>query len=232
MKACKDKTTGMTKVLVIDDHPIVLEGCRQLLQSAGIGQVLTANSVISGYRVFCRHNPDVVIVDLALEDKSLAGLDLIRRLALAGSKTGILVFTMYGDPIIVSRALQAGATGYLVKDYAADQLIEAVTKVAAGLPYLAHDIAVKVALLGRRMGNDSFAQLTPRELQTLSLLAKGKSYREIAESLGVSYKTVANTSSHLKTMLGARTLAELIRLSVVEQLTADHSHFPGNSKSS
>src|SRR5688572_18258342 len=136
--------TGMTKVLVIDDHPIVLEGCRQLLQNAGIGEVLIANSVASGYRKVRRHNPNVVIVDLALEDKSLAGLDLIRRLGLAGSKAAILVFSMYGDPIIVSRALQAGAAGYLVKDHAADQLIEAVTTVAAGRPYLAHDIAVKV----------------------------------------------------------------------------------------
>lgn len=222
----------MTKVLVIDDHPIVLEGCRQLLQNAGIGDVFVANSIVNGYRRFRRHNPEVVIVDLALENKSLAGLDLIRRLSLAGSKVGILVFSMYGDPIIVSRALQAGATGYLVKDHAADQLIKAVTTVAAGRPYLAHDIAVKVALLGRRMDGNSFSRLTSRELETLSLLAKGKSYREIAESLSVSYKTVANTSSHLKTILGAKTLAELIRLSVVEQLTADHSPFAGNSKNS
>jgi two-component system, NarL family, invasion response regulator UvrY len=95
--------------------------------------------------------------------------------------------------------------------------------VAAGQPYLAHDMAMKVALLGRRMGYDSFAQLTPREQQIISLVAKGKSYREIAEGLGVSYKTVANTTSHLKTVLGAHTLAELVRLSVVEQLTADYS---------
>lgn len=222
----------MTKVLVIDDHPIVLEGCRQLLQSAGIGKVLVANSIASGYRMFRRHKPDVVIVDLAIEDQSLAGLSLIRRLSLAANKVGILVFSMYGDPIIVSRALEAGATGYLVKDHAADELVEAVTSVAAGRAYLGHDIAVKVALLGRNMGGNSFAHLTLRELQTLSLLAKGKSYREIADSLGISYKTVANTSSHLKTMLGARTLAELIRLSVVEQLTADHFRFPGNSRTS
>jgi two-component system invasion response regulator UvrY len=214
---------GVTRVLVIDDHPIVLEGCRQLLQNAGIGDVLVANSVATGYRAFRRHNPDVVIIDLALEDRSLAGLDFIRRLGSANDKVGILVFSMYGDPIIVSRALQAGASGYLVKDHAADRLVEAVISVAAGQPYLAHDMAMKVALLGRRMGYSSFTQLTAREQQTLSLLAKGKSYREIAESLGVSYKTVANTTSHLKTVLGARTLAELVRLSVVEQLTADRS---------
>jgi DNA-binding NarL/FixJ family response regulator len=222
----------VTRVLVIDDHPIVLEGCRQLLQNAGIGDVLVANSVATGYRAFRRHNPDVVIIDLALEDKSLAGLDFIRRLGSANGKVGILVFSMYGDPIIVSRALQAGASGYLVKDHAADRLVEAVITVAAGQPYLAHDMAMKVALLARKMGYNSFAQLTAREQQTLSLLAKGKSYREIAESLGISYKTVANTTSHLKTVLGARTLAELVRLSVVEQLTADHSRPPAHLKKS
>jgi two-component system, NarL family, invasion response regulator UvrY len=222
----------MIKVLVIDDHPIVLEGCRQLLQAAGIGEVLVANSIASGYRTFRRHNPDVVIIDLALDGKSLAGLDLIQRLGVAGSKARILVFSMYGDPVIVSRALRAGATGYLVKDHASDQLVEAVKAVAAGQPYLDHDIAVKVALLGRTMGHSPFAQLTSRELQTMSLLAKGKSYREIADTLGISYKTVANTGSHLKTILGARTLAELIRLSVVEQLAAHDPNFFDRSKSS
>jgi two-component system, NarL family, invasion response regulator UvrY len=220
----------VTRVLVIDDHPIVLEGCRQLLHNAGIGDVLVANSVTTGYRAFRRHNPNVVVIDLALEDKSLAGLDFIRRLGPANDKLGILVFSMYGDPIIVSRALQAGASGYLVKDHAADQLVEAVITVAAGRPYLAHDMAMKLVLLGKRMGYNSFEQLTPRELQTVSLLAKGKSYREIAETLGVSYKTVANTTSHLKTVFGAHTLAELVRLSVVDQMTADRSRPPAQLK--
>jgi two-component system, NarL family, invasion response regulator UvrY len=186
--------------------------------------------VATGYRAFRRHNPNVVVIDLALEDKSLAGLDFIRRLGPANDKLGILVFSMYGDPIIVSRALQAGASGYLVKDHAADQLVEAVITVAAGRPYLAHDMAMKLVLLGKRMGYNSFEQLTPRELQTVSLLAKGKSYREIAETLGVSYKTVANTTSHLKTVFGAHTLAELVRLSVVDQMTADRSRPPAQLK--
>jgi DNA-binding CsgD family transcriptional regulator len=91
-------------------------------------------------------------------------------------------------------------------------------------------MAMKLVLLGKRMGYNSFEQLTPRELQTVSLLAKGKSYREIAETLGVSYKTVANTTSHLKTVFGARTLAELVRLSVVDQMTADRSRPPAQLK--
>lgn len=213
----------MVSVLVIDDHPIVLQGCRQLLQNAGIGEVLVADSMIDGYRAFRRSKPDVVVVDLALQDKSLGGLELIRQFRATGSTARILVFSMYGDPIIVSRALKAGAIGYLVKDHAADHLVEAILAVAAGRSYLDHDVAVQVDLLGRRTGRNSLPQLTTREMQTLSLLAEGKSYREIAGRLGVSYKTVANTSSHLKTRLGARTLSELIRLSVVEHLTAGHA---------
>jgi DNA-binding NarL/FixJ family response regulator len=219
----------MIKVLVIDDHPIVLEGCRQLIQSAKAGEVLVANTISSGYRAFRRYGPEVVIVDLGLGAHGLAGIELIRRLRMASPTVGIIVFTMHSDPVIVSRALQAGANGYLVKDQTAEQLVEAVLAVAAGRPYLDHDIAVRVALLGQRVGNQSFTQLTFRELQILLLLGKGKSYREIADSLGVSYKTVANTSSHLKVMLGARTLPELIRLSVVEQLS--HSHITEHSRS-
>ena len=211
----------MTKVLVIDDHPIVLEGCRHLLQNAGIDDVLVANSVPAGYRMFRRYKPDVVILDLALGDKSLAGLDLIRRLSQGPQTAAILIFSMYDDLAIISHALQMGATGYLVKDHTAGQLVEAVTAVAAGRSFLEHDIAAEVALRGRKAGQNSFAKLTSRELETLSLLAKGKSYREIADSLGVSYKTVVNTSANLKVKLQARTLSELVRWAVVKQLVEE-----------
>jgi two-component system invasion response regulator UvrY len=111
----------------------------------------------------------------------------------------------------VSRSLNAGANGYLVKDSAATKLVEAVRTVASGHPYLDHEIAMQLALHGPDKNKRLLADLTTRELQILTLLAKGKSYREIASRLRVSYKTVVNTSAKLKTLLGARTLSELIR---------------------
>lgn len=203
----------MTSVLVIDDHPIVLQGCRRLLEDAGVERVLEASSVLSGYRLFRREKPDVVIIDLALHGNGLSGLLLVQRLRLQNPRTPILVFSMHGDPVIVSRALEAGATGYVLKDTSSGALLEAFEKVRRGQPYMSHDLAMQIALLGTRR-EAPLADITPRELQTLSLLAEGKDYSHIADELGISYKTVANTCSQLKVKLGASSLPELVRSSI------------------
>jgi DNA-binding NarL/FixJ family response regulator len=216
----------MTTILIIDDHPIVAQGCRQLIEDAGLGTSVEANSAAEAIRAVHRFNPDVVIVDLGIDGNELAGLDLIERLR-AGSKAAVLVFSMHRDPIIVSRSLNAGANGYLVKDSAATKLVEAVRAVANGQPYLDHEIAMQLALHGPDKHKRVLADLTSRELQILTLLAKGKPYSEIAGSLRVSYKTVVNSSAKLKTLLGAKTLPELIRsamecLSAVETFNRPH----------
>ena len=204
----------MTSVLIIDDHPIVLQGCRRMLQDAGIGRVLEASDIKSGYRLYRRHRPDVVIVDLAMQGSGLRGLDVIRRMHSHDPRTRILVFSMHSDPIIAARALEAGATGYVLKDTAAAELMEAFDKVRAGTPYLSNDLAMQVALIRTGVRRDPLADLTPRELQTLSLLAQGKAYGRIADELGVSYKTVVNACSQLKQKLNAKNLPDLIRLAV------------------
>jgi len=120
---------------------------------------------------------------------------------------------MHADPVIASRALEAGATGYLLKDTSPDDLLEAFEKVRRGQPYISHELAMQVALLGARK-DTPLADVTQRELQTLALLADGRDYSQIAEELGVSYKTVANTCSQLKAKLGATTLPDLIRRAI------------------
>jgi two-component system, NarL family, invasion response regulator UvrY len=204
----------MTSVLVIDDHPIVLRGCRRMLEDAGVAAVLEARDAPSGYRLYRRHRPDVVIVDLAIQGSGLGGLPLIRRINAHNPHTRILVFSMHSDPIIVARALEAGATGYVLKDTSSEDLLEAFNSVQAGSPYLSHDLALQVALVHAPARQNPLAELTPRELQTLSLLGQGKAYTQIAEELGVSYKTVVNVSYQLKQKLDARNLAELIRIAV------------------
>jgi two-component system, NarL family, invasion response regulator UvrY len=204
----------MTGVLVVDDHPIVLQGCRRMLEDAGVEAVLEARDVASGYRLFRRHHPDVVIVDLAIQSSGLGGLPLIRRIRSHDPRTRILVFSMHRDPIIVARALEAGATGYVVKDTSSEELLKAFEKVRAGTPYLSNDLAMQVALVHAGQRQNPLAELTPRELQTLSLLAEGKPYGRIAEELSVSYKTVVNVCSQLKQKLDVRNLPELIRSAV------------------
>jgi two-component system, NarL family, invasion response regulator UvrY len=201
-------------VLIIDDHPIVLKGCRRVLEDAGVETVLDAGDLVAGYRLYRRHSPDVVIIDLALQGDGLAGLPLIQRIKAHDPRARILVFSMHSDPVIVARALQAGATGYVLKDTSSDDLMTAFEKVRAGVPYLSSELALEVALVGTGVRRDPLADLTPRELRTLGLLAEGKPYGRIAEELNVSYKTVVNTCSQLKDKLRVRSLPELIRAAV------------------
>ena len=202
----------MTSVLIIDDHPIVLQGCRRMLEDAGVKTVLEARDAASGYRLYRRHRPDVVIVDLAMQEGGLRGLDVIRRMRSHDQRSRILVFSMHSDPIIAARALEAGATGYVLKD--SDELMKAFDRVRTGTPYLSNDLAMQVALVRTGVRSNPLADLTPRELQILSLLAEGKPYGRIADELSVSYKTVVNACSQLKQKLNAKNLPELIRVAV------------------
>jgi DNA-binding NarL/FixJ family response regulator len=204
----------MTSVLVIDDHPIVRQGCRRMLEDAGVARVFEAADAVSGYKLYRRHHPDIAIIDLAMGDSGLGGLPLISRMRAHDSQVRILVFSMHGDPIIVARALEAGASGYVLKDTSSEEFLKAFATVRDGGPYLSHDLAMRVALINAPARKNPLAELTPRELQTLSLLAKGKPYGDIAQELHVSYKTVVNVSSQLKHKLEARNLPELIRTAV------------------
>lgn len=209
----------MIQVLVVDDHPIVLQGCRRMLEDAGVSTVLEARDPVSGYRLYRRHRPGMVITDLAMQGNGLGGLPLIRRINAHDPAARILVFSMHSDPGIVARALQAGASGYVLKDSAPAELLKAFEKIRAGTPYLSEDLAMQVALAHAPARHSPLADLTPRELQTLSLLAEGKPYGRIAGELGVSYKTVVNVCSQLKQKLDVHNLPELIR-SAVQLLAA------------
>lgn len=204
----------MRSVLVIDDHPIVLTGCRRILSDAGVAEVMEARTLAAGYRLYRRRRPEVVIADLAMQAGGLSGLDLVRRLRRHDLRLPILVFSMHRDPIIVSRALEAGATGYLLKETSPEEMLAALETVRYGRPYMSHDLAMEVAVMATQRRSSPLAHLTPREEQALSLLAEGRSYGPIAAELNVSYKTVVNTAANLKAKLGVSTLPELVRVAV------------------
>jgi len=123
--------------------------------------------------------------------------------------------------MIIRRALEAGATGYLLKDAPSEEFLKAFNTVRSGRPYLSHEVASEIAFSETRLNASPLQALTVRELQTLALIAEGKSYGVIAEELNISYKTVANTTSQIKMKLGARSLPELMRIAI--------QHLPGPS---
>ena len=188
----------MSGVLVIDDHPIVLQGLKQLLEDAGVNQVHQAQRLVDGFRLYRTRKPDVIIVDLSMHTGARDGLSFIRRLRLHDQQTPILVLTMHSDPVIVSRALKAGATGYVVKDASPGEMLKAFQRVRENRPYLNHDLASELAFMEVQGRKDPWSRMSARELQILALIAEGMPYRVIAENLDVSYKTVANIARSLR----------------------------------
>jgi DNA-binding NarL/FixJ family response regulator len=122
----------MSEVLLVDDHPIIVAACRWLLEHDGVTTVFDANDVLTGYQAFLQHEPDVAIVDLRLQGQDLAGLALIKRIRSYAPHAAILAFSMHLDPLVVSAAIRAGATGYLLKDSPPDELANAVEHVRSG----------------------------------------------------------------------------------------------------
>jgi two-component system, NarL family, invasion response regulator UvrY len=208
----------MSCVLIIDDHPIMLQGLRQLFEDAGINQIDQAQSLTEGFRFYRRRKPDVIIVDLTMRT-GLGGLSFIRRLRLHDQQTPILVLTMHSDPVIVSRALEVGATGYVLKDTSPAELLKAFQMVRENRPYLNHDLASEIAFMQAKGSIDPLSRMSERELQTLAFIAEGKPFQVIADDLHVSYKTVANTSTQLKKKLGVRTLPELMRIAIQHNIS-------------
>ena len=201
----------MTKVLVVDDHPIVLQGCRRILEDSAGTTVFEASDVATGYELFRSNRPDVVVIDLSMRDVGLAGLSLIRRVNEVDRRVPILVLSMHRDPTIVLQALEAGAVGYVLKDTATEELLKAIQEVQTGNRYLSHSLAIDVAVSRVPPRSQSLADLSSRELDALALLAKGKSYSQIAQELNISYKTVVNITSQLKKKLDADNLPALVQ---------------------
>src|SRR5690242_17008566 len=122
----------MSGVLLVDDHPIVLSACRQLLEASGASNILEAHDTEGAYQAFLDHRPEVVVIDLSLRGEELDGLALIERIRSEDPDAKILVFSMHAEPRIVTSAIEAGAAGYLLKDAAPDELPKAVEQVRLG----------------------------------------------------------------------------------------------------
>lgn len=208
------ETKPPATVLIIDDHPFVLQGCARILEDANLARVVPASTLADGFRQYRTHAPQLIIVDLSIKSAMLGGLSFVRRLRLHDKKTPILVLSMHKDPMIVRRALDLGATGFVLKDAPSDEFLSAFHHARQGKAYLSHDVASDIVFSAAKSTSSPFQSLTLRELQMLQLLADGKPYGTIAQELNVSYKTVANTCSLIKSKLGARSLPELMRIAL------------------
>jgi DNA-binding NarL/FixJ family response regulator len=197
-------------VLLVDDHPVVREGYRRLLEESGRIRVLgEAAAVPEAVERFSTLHPDVVVMDFALP--GLSGVEGIRRILAQQPDARVLVFSMYEDAIFVRRSLDAGACGYMTKASAPRVLVDAVEAVAAGRRYLSHDVAQTLAFAGSASAAAAQSGLSSRELAVLELLVQGYSLHDIAEQFHLNPKTVSNHQSSIKQKLGVETAAQLFR---------------------
>lgn len=211
------------KVLVVDDHPIVRAGLRRLLAEESDIDLREASAGREALAAVREQPPDLVVLDLNMP--GIGGLEVIARLKAEHAALRILVLTMHDDAIHVTRALQAGAAGYVSKNASPDQILDAIRRVAAGRTYIEHEIAQELALLNVRTPAQLLKDLSRRELEILRLLGEGCSLAQIADTIGVSYKTVANNCVQIKAKLGVQRTAELVRIAVLFGIGQDGAIF-------
>jgi DNA-binding NarL/FixJ family response regulator len=202
------------KILIVDDHPIVRAGLRRLLAAEPATEVGEAASGKEALSAFRGRRPDLVILDLNLPD--IGGLEIIARLKIIDPEAQILVLSMHDDHIHVTRALQAGAAGYVSKTTPPSELLEAIRRVAGGRTYVEHEIAEELVFSSIRTPPHPhpLEDHSSRDLEILRLLTQGRSLVQIAAALGIGYKTAANNCSQIKAKLRAESTADLIRIAI------------------
>ncbi len=208
----QDTQKTPTRILIVDDHPVVLSGCRALFAGDSSIRIDEASDAKSGHRAFVQKKPDVTIIDINLP--VVSGFELMRRIRKDDPDAKIIMFSMNDDPAFVVRAVEMGAQGYVSKGDDPRLFVKAVRKVAAGDQYITPQLAEAVTFSGATIKANPVSQMTPRELEILRLLGRGDKIVEVADALDISYKTVANTTSLLKQKLGAKNHSDLIRIAV------------------
>jgi two-component system, NarL family, invasion response regulator UvrY len=211
--------TALVTVLLVDDHAVVREGYRRLLERDARIQVVgeAANSV-QAYERTLALDPEVIVMDIALP--GVSGIEALRRILAHRPQQRVLMFSMYDDAIFPSRALEAGALGYVSKASAPEVLVDAISAVARGERYLSPDVQRVMTRRAALQAKSLVNTLTAREFEVLRLLAHGDTVKRIGERLGLSEKTVANHQSAIREKLGARNGVQLARLATELGLSA------------
>jgi two-component system invasion response regulator UvrY len=206
-------------ILLVDDHPVVRQGYRRVLETQGDFDVVAeAEDATDAYAAFKMHAPDVVVMDISMPGAS--GLDAIRNIRLRAPRARILVFSMHGEAVLVKAAFKAGASGYVTKSSEPMVLVQAIRSVARGERAMSDDIAHVLALESLNPSASVFEQLGEREIEILRQLAAGSTQEQIASNLNLSMKTVQNYQHLIKTKTGMRTDAQLVRLAAEYGLTS------------
>ena len=213
-------TVQKTRLIIIDDHPLFREGLKTILNQKSKYEVVgEAGSGREGLQMVKNLKPDLVLLDLSLPD--IRGLDLIRDILKASLKTRTLIVSMHSKIDYIVKAFQHGAIGYIVKESAAETLLNGIEHVLKGNFYMDTSVSQQVVkkLAGLRAKealstNPGYEALTPREQEVMALLAEGVTVNQIADQLFISPKTAENHRSNIMRKLGLHSSIELVRYAV------------------
>jgi two-component system response regulator NreC len=200
--------TGPITIVLADDHRVVRAGLRLLLERHGdLSIVAESGTVAETERAVAGHRPRVLVLDLDLPDGS--SLPAIERLRASSPQTTIVVLTMHTDPELAREALRAGATGFVLKEAAEAELVDAIRAAAAGRTYLAPELGARLAAGGSDRGGRPDG-ISARELEVLQLIALGYTNGEIASQLFLSVRTVESHRARIQQKTGRGSRAQLV----------------------
>lgn len=201
-----------SKILLVDDHAVVRAGFRYLLEGENGYEIHEVSSAEEACAVYNDLRPDVVVMDMMMP--GMGGLEGVRHLRAKDEAACILVLSMRDDAAYVSRALKAGAKGYLTKRSAPEELAKAVQALMRGKLYLGEDVAQMTEEGEGASDEDRVQRLSEREFEVFCLLAEGRTVVEISDDLHLSPKTVSNHRANIMQKLGAKSIVELTRLAI------------------
>jgi two-component system response regulator NreC len=210
------------RIVLSDDHPVVRSGIRMLLEAEPGWQVVAESAdADTAARQVRGHKPDVLVLDLAMPGRP--SLEVVPQVRRDTPNTSVVILTMEADPAIARKALSAGAAGYVLKEAADAELVEAIRRAAIGRPYLDPTLGAVLAATPPRA--DKVAHdLTDRELEVLRLIALGNTNAEIADELCLSVRTVESHRGHIQAKTGQSTRAELVAYALAAGLLDQYRH--------
>jgi len=213
----KKPESGKSKVLVVDDHPVLRQGIAQLIALEDDMMVCgEAADAASALKVAQEQKPDVAIVDISLKDSN--GIDLIKDMLVRWPKLPVLVLSMHNESFYAERVFRAGAKGYVTKCEPSSKVIEGIRKVLEGEVYVSEKLATKMIckLMGGRIDSDGYSidRLSDREFQVFELIGQGLQTREIARKLHLSVKTIDAHRENIKNKLKLENATELLKTAI------------------
>jgi two-component system response regulator NreC len=218
-----NKVSGPIRIILADDHQIVRQGLRILLEAESDMEIIAeADNGRKVLRMAQELLPDVIIMDLSMPE--LNGIEATRQILAASPAVKIVALSMHSDSLFVLNMIKAGASGYLLKDCALEELVKAIRTVVSQKTYLSpgvSDIVIRDFVTGWQTTNSSaFSVLSAREREVLQLMAEGKTTNQIADGLCVSVKTVEAHRKQVMTKLGIHSVAELTKYAIRQGLTS------------